>query len=1148
MNWKVFFFFLIFLVFPACPGAGADNNDITGEILKVYESGEKRLIQYLSEKTSPIAAAVVEEIAREGFEKRDINRVHAAGILSRESGNKRLQAAVALESGHCFQALSLYTEARQQYDRAALLYEELKDLPGQAKACEGIGRSNFYRGDNAAARRLYDHARKLYLASRHDADVARIDRLLGDIFLRTGAYEQARKNYESALKVYRQSRLPAEEGNTLRSMGDLYLRTRKFDQARQMYDQALPLLIKENETIGEADIYRNRGQIELRTGNIAAALKMYEKAEPLYEKMKWAIGRGNIFLGRAEIFFYAGNNDQASRLYDQAFAEYEKAEDPEGQGFVYRRRGLISMRTGDNENALDLFGKALACYVRIEDPLGQADGYKATGDVHFYTRDHAKALEMYDRALPLYAKIEEPVGQGNVYRSMGEIFYFTGDYEKSLEIYDKAMFFYRKAHSPIGEGNVYRSIGDVYYVTGRYNEALEMQKSALPLYRRANSVVGLGDAYRSLGDIHYKLKNYRAAMENYEEGLTYFKKANSTIGQGNIYQSMGDVYLARSEYERAWVMLEKALEFYTKMSDIESEAYIAFKKAAVLEKEGKNDDALKLYEEGVSKLEKIRRQAVFAELKRSYMEKVYDLYETAAVFMLERRYEDKAFLYIESMRARAFLDQLSEGRVDLAKGIDPSLKQKRDLLERNISLLARQITEESGKEPIDYERIDELKRAHAQIEDDLEAIKREIRYKNPLYSSVQYPEPISRENLQRDILKNDELILEYFLARGACYCLVVGKNRYEVIKLPVLPEILEKHVQAHLNQIQGKLKGAYYREETAVQLYTDLIGPVEKMLQENALIIVPQGILAHLPFESLMFKQAGRAIYLLEKFNIKYVQSASVLAMLRTQYKQNIPGQGFIGFGDPVYDYENFKAGKPEKGSNLKGSKTTGYGFALLPQKHYTRAGGQLERLIGSGEEVREIEKIFREGAETGTTRLRIESQEEYARTEDMGKYGYIHFSTHGILDARFQAIALSQIPGAREDGFLTLGEIMNSRYNAQLVVLSACETGLGRMDRGEGVTGLTRAVMYAGTPAAVVSLWSVSDEGTKELMVRFYKNLVIRKMSKDDALRLAKLELLGLHQSGRGQSLRSVKIVDALPDLPYSHPFFWSAFVMYGE
>ena len=158
---------------------------------------------------------------------------------------------------------------------------------------------------------------------------------------------------------------------------------------------------------------------------------------------------------------------------------------------------------------------------------------------------------------------------------------------------------------------------------------------------------------------------------------------------------------------------------------------------------------------------------------------------------------------------------------------------------------------------------------------------------------------------------------------------------------------------------------------------------------------------------------------------------------------------------------------------------------------------------------------------------MRTDARERYAKSSDMEKYGYIHFAAHGIITDNLQAIALSQIPGSQEDGLLTLGEIMNCRYGAQLVVLSACESGLGSMLRGEGVVGLTRAVMYAGSPAVMVSLWSVSDEGTKELMIRFYRNLIRSRMGKEEALRQAKLSML---------------------ETPFSHPFFWAAFVMYGE
>ena len=269
-----------------------------------------------------------------------------------------------------------------------------------------------------------------------------------------------------------------------------------------------------------------------------------------------------------------------------------------------------------------------------------------------------------------------------------------------------------------------------------------------------------------------------------------------------------------------------------------------------------------------------------------------------------------------------------------------------------------------------------------------------------------------------------------------------------------------------------------------------------------------------------MLREKGEDIYLLEKYSIKYVQSASVLEILRTKYKEEGRSDMFVGFGDPVYDYEAFKAGKPEKGDDEAAVNQ-------LTKNRYFRTGGKLNRLKKSGEEVEEIVKIFENNNKEKNKYLRLDAKEENAKSESINKYGYIHFSAHGALDDDFQAIVLSQIPDSKEDGMLTLGKIMNCSYNARLVVLSACETGLGKTERGEGVTGLTRAVMYAGTPAVVVSLWSVADEQTKELMVRFYKNIIEKGMMKEEALRSAKIEML---------------------DIGYRNPFYWSAFVMYGE
>lgn len=248
-----------------------------------------------------------------------------------------------------------------------------------------------------------------------------------------------------------------------------------------------------------------------------------------------------------------------------------------------------------------------------------------------------------------------------------------------------------------------------------------------------------------------------------------------------------------------------------------------------------------------------------------------------------------------------------------------------------------------------------------------------------------------------------------------------------------------------------------------------------------------------------------------------------MLSLIRATLKQISKSDKLVGFGDPVYDYENYNAGKQEKGEL---SKQRGIDSAPnIKSISYDRSGGMLNRLEGSGVEIKEIAKIF--GSTNSNIFTRLDAKEENIKNADLKKYGYIVISCHGLVSDQFQSLVLSQIPTSGEDGYLTINEIMNLDWNAKLVVLSACQTGKGKLRRGEGVVGLTRAVMHAGTPAAIVSLWNVSDEGTKELLIKLFKNIIQKKMTKEEALRKAKIEML---------------------ETKFSNPFYWSSFVLYGE
>ncbi len=1114
------------------------------ELISGYGSGPSGFWRAFQDIEEKIDTPVLKKMLDHAAVKHDTTLIALVLEGARVKGDEKVLTSLMLAAADLLLSMNRHDEALKLYDSAMPLARSLEDPVLMAKACEGNGDIAFYSGNPTNALLMYRRAADLYTGASSLPGEGTVARKMGDVLIQTGDNAQAARVLERALGIFKNGRDPIEEANVYRSLGNLAMRQRDHRTALAFFELALARYTTAGDKSGEADIHRGFGETALRTGDNEKAGEEYSKALALYDTSGSYVGQGYARKGLADIAFFSGKNDEARELYEKALENFTAAGYPLGQADVLRRMAQLSLRRGQTAAARESYEKALPIYRKVREPVGQADVYKGLGDIGYYGRNFSKALEMYDRALPYYVHAGEPLGQGNVHRATGDIYFYAGDCAKAMEYYEKALSFYMKANSPMGQANTYRTMGETYVRLGKTDHALAMFKSAMALYKKVNEPIGQGDIYKTLGEIYLQKGNRMGALDMFREALNYLTAAHSVVDQGHAYQGIGDVFLSAGDLERSLENYDTALQLYRRMQDKESEAFILVKKADIAGRKGDTREATALFEAGLGRFEEIRAQAMFPEMKKSYMEKVYGHYEDAAVFMLEADENEKAFRTIEAMKARVFLDQLAEARVDLEKGIDPAVKAERDSLETELFVTGRRLAEESRKDTPDKEVVERLKKESSLIQERLDTLKRDIRYKNPSYASVQYPEPVAVKFLQEKVLKEGEVLAEYFLSKKGVYCLVVGRKEFDVVKLPVSQEDLLSKVKAFLANMRGYQQKERFREDLAEDLYAILVRPLLAFLGEGTLIVAPQGILACLPFEGLITEEAGKKVFMVEKYPVTYIQSGTVLAVLRGQYEREGSGGGFVGFGDPVYDYGKYLSEDPaaqkkkadEKDGPAKRKDTVDEARVSNPgatftRNSYVRAGGTLTRLEGSGEEIEGIQKICEEQGDPARAFLRIEAREENARSPEMGRYAFIHFSTHGILEPGFQAIALSQIPGDKEDGFLTLGEIMNSRFNARLVVLSACETGLGEMSHSEGVTGLTRAVMYAGSTAAVVSLWSVADEGTRDLMIRFYEGLIRKNMPKAEALRAAKIELL-----------KDTK------EKAFSHPFFWSAFVMYGE
>ncbi|HEY7816720.1 MAG TPA: CHAT domain-containing protein, partial [Vicinamibacteria bacterium] len=483
----------------------------------------------------------------------------------------------------------------------------------------------------------------------------------------------------------------------------------------------------------------------------------------------------------------------------------------------------------------------------------------------------------------------------------------------------------------------------------------------------------------------------------------------------------------------------------------------------------------------------------------------------------------EAFQYSERARARAFLDLMTEARMNVEVGIAPELlTRKRELAQRMSEVQTQLIQAHSEKAPASM--LADLERELETADDDYLTLSREFRGRFPRYAEIQYPEPARLSEIQ-EMLGERSLLLEYFIGDGGSFLFAIRKRDYEVARLPAASRLSEDVVRLREAVARPERAALATYISVAKRLYDQLVLPAKDLaLGATEILVVPDGILHYLPFELLLKTTTSAGLradprslpYLVRDHRVSYLPAAGLLPAITTGEAEASPPMELLALGDPSYDRTtapSASAGETVTRGVFEGSE---------PWK--------LRRLAYSRDEVTRIAELYPPG---GVDLLLGEQATEPNIKADgrLSRYRIIHLAAHGLLNEsrpQFSGLVVSRPHGpSSEDGLLQAYEIFNLELRAQLVVLSACETGLGKEIDGEGIVGLTRAFLYAGASAVVVSLWKVADASTAELMVRFHEHLSGADRSRSEALRRAQLDLI---ESG-----------------PFAHPYYWAPFVLVG-
>ncbi|RPI73920.1 MAG: CHAT domain-containing protein [Ignavibacteriales bacterium] len=861
-------------------------------------------------------------------------------------------------------------------------------------------------------------------------------------------------------------------------------------------------------------IYFNKGEFDNSIKNLNLSLKNSDE-----EKQKTLIS--NIYNSMGQAYQQKGDPDKAIEYYKNSLELKikESGESDRELAAVYNNLAVLYFYMEDNDTAIEYYLKALSINLKIREPDNIDIGieYNNISMAYRVNGNYSEALKYGEQAKNI---LIEKLGErhptvGAIINNTGRTYSDLKEFDKAIESYKSALSIWEEKYGDIHPytAQAYFNIGEAFANKGDYNSAIEMLNKSLStrLFVFGEKHPKVSESYERLGQVYLKMQDYDSALYSYQKSIITLTEG---FEDSSIYTNPEpDKILWNNDLLNSLILKGGAFELrYSQSKDLNDllSSYSCFELASQL-------------------VDKVRHSFKAEGSKLSFSAKTFLLYEkgingSLKLFDLTKddNYKKTAFKFCEESKAALLSDALSEVKARNFSGIPDSLLVKEKNLRVDLVYFETQLLNEKQRKESSQEKIKELEDKYFALNQQYLFLLENFEKNYPSYYQLKYKgKDVSVESLQK-MLDDESAIIEYFLSDTTLYTFILSSDNLDISTVK-----LDKPLSETVIQLRQSLQNLDFENyiSSSSSLYKILIKPVEKKIsgKEN-LFIIPDGIIYYLPFEALLFENVdinnpdfSELPYLINSFNISYLSSSAFL-----QEENKNPGTqfSFAGFA-PVFDDDNpnsnTKKNNIETVSQLKRA-------VEINDKIYSE-------LPESKIEVEGISDLFKMKNLPSSIFISEEANEEVIKSDDMNKYSFLHIATHGFINEEKPKLSgiifTDKNNSPNEDGILYSSEIYNLKLNADLVVLSACETGLGKIVKGEGIIGLTRGFIYSGARNVLVSLWQVADKSTSELMIEFYKNVLDGK-SYSSSLRTAKLKLI--------------------KDGKYSYPLEWSPFVLIGN
>ena len=1012
---------------------------------------------------------------------------------------------------------------------------------------------------------LFFTSAKAVAQSSADTVQAKNLRALGNKYYNEEALDSSTWYYQKAAQIFRSiaeiKRDTVMWGKYIRCLYDVSMNLSiqfKSDQSKSTLDSALILSMK---------YFGNKHrQTALIYGAYGA---MYEYISDFDRSLEYLLKQLEIY----KTVFKANSSSLAEVYRNIGTAYYGKRD--LNKSLFYLLSSLEIQKMNQSRNGMDL-----------------ADIYGEIGLVYNNTREYNKALEYYMMSLAMYRELvgEKSRSVAVVYERIAGVNLELEDYKNSLANYLNSLEIQSELNNGknIVAANLYDNIGIVYFHMGDYDKALEYSLKCSEIQHRLlpEKNVDVAITYKNLANIYLEKGDYPKALDNYFKnlGIRLQLFGANHLSIGTAYDNIAKAYSVQSNNTKALFYYQKAFCSYLpnfkdttnlySVPEITSETnwhYLIFTlrdKARILADTTRHLNDLKTlstidrlnfaldhYQE-CNKLIELAKKGIGNQLDKLFLgELAFQIYEESigvcqilATLGQSKdviKYKHLAFYFSEKGKSAVLLEALAGQEAQKFAGIPDDLLRSEHKLKTDIASYTEQLAGLGNTDSLEMNilqnRLFDCNRSY----DSLIVV---FEKKYPKYHELKYNVNTASIKDVQKLIDKKTAMLSYFVGDSTITIYTVTKNSYNIewIKKPDdLSETVEFFRTSLTNSNEQSDKA--YREYAA-SLY-EMLFP--KNLDKNIgnLVIVPDGVLATLPFETLLTAEVPDTTqfqnlpYLVRKYSISYCSSATLFKETFAKRKgapsEVRPLNDWIAYA-PVFDDEN------GKGTSLASR-------ALIRELHKLNKDSTLTRglMMGTGESVpplpgseNEVKSIFNEFDKLNlktAVELKGNASERSIKSGELENYKYIHLATHGFANSEkpeLSGLLLAQVADStneQNDGILYSGEIFNLKLNADLVVLSACETGLGQIKKGEGIIGLTRALLYAGAKNLVVSLWPVSDESTSDLMIDFYKKLLNEKSVRlSNSVRFAPL-------------LQQAKL-KMISEAKFAHPYFWSPFILIGQ